>query len=90
MDQLVAEEFDIDAVPKTTRPLRPPLGRAGELWRKFEALAPGKALKVACRDTIHVGTTARSLQEKAVAAGIGMGCKRMTTELWCWKEEKAK
>lgn len=86
MDRLVADEFDIAEVPKTTLPARAPMGRAGELWERFQALAPGKALKVACRDKTHVGTTARSLNAKAKEAGIGMGCKRMPVELWVWRE----
>lgn len=87
MDRLVAEEVDIDAVPKTIASLRTPSGRAGELWLKFQTLAPGKALKVACRDKIHVGTTVRNLQEKAAVVGIKVGSKRMLTELWVWKEK---
>jgi hypothetical protein len=85
MDRLKAEVISLDAVP-TVNVVRKPLGRIGELWVRFQQLAKGEALKVACRDTIHVGTTSREMRSKAKHAGVPIGERRVVNDYFCWKE----
>jgi hypothetical protein len=85
MDRLKAEVISLDAVP-TVDVVRKPLGRIGELWVRFQQLAKGEALKVACRDTIHVGTTSREMRSKAKHAGVPMCERRVVNDYFCWKE----
>lgn len=85
MDTLNAEEIDIKELPAEALLMRPPTGRMGELWKRFRALEPRRALKVACRDRVHVGSTDRGLREKAQKAGIRLMSRRVESTLYCWK-----
>ena len=86
MDKLKARTIPRHQVPVVGRKVRS-IGRAGEIWSQFIDLASGQALEIVCRDHVHVGTTARGLRDKALAAGIKFGEERHPDRYYCWKEE---
>lgn len=85
MDTLVANEISIDAIPAAPKKMKKPVGRIGQLWMRFYALTPGRALTVECRDDIHVGTTDRAIAGKAKRMGIGIESRRVGSTLYLWK-----
>lgn len=89
MDKLIAETVDIDSVPMEDGNSKRLIGRAGELWMRFQELPEGKALAVECRDSGHMGMTNRDLRKKAEAAGLKVGSSRKGKTYYCWKESSS-
>lgn len=82
------EIVDFAAVPNNSTSQHRAFGRIGRLWTAFTKLPPGKAMKIACRDRKHVGSTARAMQERATKAGVSIGERRVNVDCFLWKEEE--
>ena len=87
MDHLVCETIYVADVPRASSEPRRPIGRSGAIWGKLLALPTGRALSIACRDSRHVGTTARVIAVKAKRAKIPVDMVRQPDRLYVWRVE---